>query len=451
MRGAVINTTIVTMDQDRRILSDAGILYEQGKISAVGDSADIRIRAIEQGIPIKDANGAVLFPGLINTHTHIFQHLLKGLGVDMVLEDWWPGVIGPAGLQIRERHICAAAYGSVLESVRCGVTTLVDYMQVHPVPGLSDAEIQTVRATGMRLVYGRGFRNVANGSSFPKELIEDLEAVLQETLALKRNYEDERVKVWLAPAAAWAVSLDGLKRTVDFSISQDIPIMMHVFETETDDNICLSRYQKRAIEYYEEAGLLRPGFLAVHCVKTDDVAIERFAKTGVCVSHNPASNLYLASGIAPVPDFLRNGITVGLATDGAASNNSNNMLEAMKMSALIHKAVRNDPLAMTAQQALEMATIGAAKSIGLFDELGSIEPGKRADFFLFDPVQSPGCCPMHDPVATLVYSSDTRGIVTVIVGGETLLDDGGFTRLDEAELLTNEQRLARELYSLAGF
>lgn len=451
MQGAVCNATIVTMDKTRRILSGAGVLYEQGRVSAVGDSADIRAIALERGVPIKDAKGAVLFPGLINTHTHIFQHLLKGLGVDMVLEDWWPGVIGPAGRQIRERHIRAAAYGCVLESLRSGVTTLTDYMQVHPVKGLSDAEIQTVRNAGMRLVYGRGFRNVANGSSFPKELIEDLEAVLQETLALKRSYEDERIKIWLAPAAAWAVSLEGLKRTVDFSLSEDIPIMMHVFETDTDDNICLSRYQKRAIEYYEEAGLIRPGFLAVHCVKTDDEVVARFAQNGVCVSHNPVSNLYLASGIAPVPDFLRNGVTVGLATDGAASNNSNNMLEVMKLTALIHKAARNDPLAMTAWQALEMATVGAAKCIGLSQELGSIEPGKRADFFLFDPTKSPGCCPMHDPVATLVYSSDTRGIVTVVVGGETLLENGEFTRLDEEELLRSEQRLARELYSLAGF
>ncbi len=451
MRGAVINATIVTMDQNRQILSGAGVLYEQGKISVVGDSEDIRATALERGIPIKDAKGAVLFPGLINTHTHVFQHLLKGLGVDMVLEDWWPGIIGPAGTQIRERHIRAAAHGCVLESLRSGVTTLVDYMQVHPVPGLSDAEIETARDAGIRLVYGRGFRNIANGSSFPKALIEDLESVLRETLALKKSYENELIKIWLAPAAAWAVSQDGLKRTVDFSISENIPIMMHVFETDTDDNICMSRYQKRAIAYYEDAGLLRPGFLAVHCVKTDSDVIARFAKTGVCVSHNPVSNLYLASGVAPVPDFLKSGVTVGLATDGAASNNSNNMLEAMKMSAIIHKATRNDPLAMTAQQALEMATVGAAKSIGLLDELGSIEPGKRADFFLFDPVKSPGCCPMHDPVATLVYSSDTRGITTVVVGGETLLDDGEFIRLDEEKLLRNEQTLARELFSLAGF
>ena len=451
MQGAVCNALIVTMDGLRRILPDSGILYDQGRIVCVDRSDVIRGMAYERGIGIKDAKGAVLFPGLINTHTHVFQHLLKGLGVDMVLEDWWPKVIGPAGVQIRERHICAAAYGNVLESLRCGVTTLTDYMQVHPVSGLSDAEIETVRSTGMRLIYGRGFRNYAGDSRFPRELIENLDDVFLEVLDLKRRYESERIKIWLAPAAAWAVSMEGLKETADFSAAQNIPVMMHVFETNTDDEVCLARYGRKAIDYYDEASLLRPGFMAVHSVKSNEDVISRFSQNGVCVSHNPVSNLYLASGVAPIPAFLHAGVTVGLGTDGAASNNSNNMLESMKVTALIHKTYCGDPLAMTAQQALEMATIGAAKCIGLSDQLGSIEAGKSADFFLFDPMKSPGCCPMHDPVAALVYSSDTRGIVTVAVGGEILLDDGVFTKLDEEKLLKSEQVLACELCSMADF
>jgi 5-methylthioadenosine/S-adenosylhomocysteine deaminase len=439
------------MDKDRRILSGAGVLYEQGRIAAVGDSADIRAIALERGVPIKDAKGAVLFSGLIQyAYAHIpapAQGIGRGYGAGGLVArcNRTGGFADPraahlrgcvrlrAGVATQRRYNACRLYAGApgVRPVGCGNTNRSQY-------GYAACVWPRLSQRGQRV-------------SFPKALIEDLENVLQETLSLKRSYEDERVKIWLAPAAAWAVSLDGLKRTVDFSIAEDIPIMMHVFETDTDDNICLSRYQKRAIEYYEEAGLLRPGFLAVHCVKTDDEVVARFAQNGVCVSHNPVSNLYLASGIAPVPDFLKNGVAVGLATDGAASNNSNNMLEVMKLTALIHKAARNDPLAMTAWQALEMATVGAAKCIGLSQELGSIEPGKRADFFLFDPAKSPGCCPMHDPVATLVYSSDTRGIVTVVVDGETLLENGEFTRLDEEELLRSEQRLARELYSLAGF
>ena len=223
MQGAVCNALVVTMDGLRRILPDSGILYEHGKIVCVDRSEVIRTMAQKRGISVKDAKGAVLFPGLINTHTHVFQHLLKGLGVDMVLEDWWPKIIGPAGVQIRERHICAAAYGNVLESLRCGVTTLTDYMQVHPVAGLSDAEIETVRSTGMRLIYGRGFRNYAADARFPRELIDHLDDVFSEVLTLKRRYESDRVKVWLAPAAAWAVSMEGLKETTDFSVANNIP------------------------------------------------------------------------------------------------------------------------------------------------------------------------------------------------------------------------------------
>ena len=453
MHGAITNATIVTMDKSKRVYSHAGILYKNGRINAIDSSEAIRALAQEQGIPVSDAKEAVIFPGLINTHNHLFQHLLKGLGTDMALEDWWPRVIGPAGVLLRERHVRAAASAGALEAIRSGTTTVVDYMQVHPVKGLSDAVIQSIANAGLRLVYGRGFRNYSKDARFPSELIDDLDNVFVETLALKHRYEDEsqKIKIYLAPAAAWAVSIDGLKRATEFGQSNSIPLMMHVFETGTDNEVCLARYGKRAIDYYEEAGLLQQDFLAVHCVVMDAEDIDRFSKNGVKVSHNPVSNMYLSSGVAPVPKLLKAGITVGLGTDGAASNNSNNMLETLKITALLHKVYGADPLAMTAYKVLEMATVDAAKCIGLSDQIGSLEIGKRADFFVFDPLASPGCAPMHDPIATLIYSSDTRGIVTVVVGGETLLSDGAFIHLDEHMLLAQEQKIARELSFDLGF
>ncbi|MEL7608327.1 MAG: amidohydrolase [Bacillota bacterium] len=453
MHGAITNATIVSMDKSKRVYSQAGILYKNGRIAAIDSSAAIQALAKDQGIPVQDAKEAVIFPGLINTHNHLFQHLLKGLGTDMSLEGWWPRVIGPAGVLMRERHVRAASSAGALEAIRSGTTTVVDYMQVHPVKGLSDAVIESVTAAGLRLVYGRGFRNYAKDARFPPELIDDIDDVFAEAIELKHRYEDEtqKVKIYLAPAAAWAMSFDGLKRAAEFGKENGIPLMMHVFETGTDNEVCCARYGKRAIDYYEEAGLLQPDFLAVHCVAMDAEDIRRFAENDVKVSHNPVSNMYLASGIAPVPKLLNAGITVGLGTDGAASNNSNNMLETLKITALLHKVYGADPLAMTAYKVLEMATVDAAECIGLSDQIGSLEVGKRADFFVFDPLQSPGCAPMHDPVATLVYSSDTRGIVTVVAGGETLLSDGSFTRLDERGLLAREQAIAKELYYDLGF
>ena len=209
MPGAIVNAVIVTMDPARRVLKDAGILWDGGKIAMLGDTADILMEAKKRKIPLTDAKGAVVFPGLINTHNHLFQHLLKGLGTDLNLEAWWPTVIGPTGIQLRECHLRSAVKAGALEALRSGTTTIVDYMQVHPVPGLSDVEIETAMEIGIRLVYGRGFRNYAKSGTFPKELIEDLDKVFREVEDLNRRYTDHAnhmVHCYLAPAAAYIVS-----------------------------------------------------------------------------------------------------------------------------------------------------------------------------------------------------------------------------------------------------
>lgn len=451
MQGAVVNATVVTMDPQRRVLENAGILWHDGKIQMIAASQDVREKARNLGIRIKDAKGAAVFPGLVNTHNHLFQHLLKGLGTDMELETWWPGVIGPAGIQLRETHLQAAVRGGVLEALRSGTTTIADYMQVHPVPGLSAVEIETARELGVRLVYGRGYRNYAKDPRFPRQLIDNMNQVFGEVQDLKKRYQDDMTKVWLAPAGVWALTYEALENTAAFSKEQNVPVMMHVFETETDNQVCLARYQKRAIACYEDSGLLSPQFLAVHSVHTDAQDIAAFARHGVKVSHNPVSNMYLASGVSPVPEFLKAGIVVSVATDGAASNNGNNMLETLKTTALLQKVISRNPLAMTAQTVLEMATIGGARALGLENSIGSLEIGKQADLFLLDPAQSPGCCPIHDPVASLVYSSDTRGVTMTVVNGSILLEDGEFVSLDEEAMLRDEQRLAQDLYNKTEF
>ncbi|MBQ3103567.1 MAG: amidohydrolase [Oscillospiraceae bacterium] len=452
--GAIINAIIVTVDAQRRVLTDAGILWHDGIITAIGTSAEVSKAAAEAGVSCKDAKGAIVFPGLINTHNHIFQHLLKGLGTDMNLEDWWPTVIGPAGTKLREQHLRAAVMGASLEALRTGTTTIVDYMQVHPVKGLSAVELETAEKSGIRLMYGRGFRDGGKSNVFSqKGLSENLQSVFDEVAELNRTYStaDHMRRVYLAPASPPALSLEGLTATAQFARSAKIPVTMHVFETASDDRICLSRDGMPTIDYLETAGMLHPDFLAVHCVQVNEDIIARFKKNDVKVSHNPLSNMYLASGVAPVPAYRKAGITVSLTTDGAASNNSNNMLEVLKGTALLHKVFSGDPQAVSAPEVLEMATMGGARAIGLEKELGSLEVGKRADLFLFDPLKSPTCCPMFDPVSTLVYSSDSRGVTMTVVNGRVLLQDDRFTHVDEEEVLREEQRQARDLAAQTGF
>lgn len=452
--GAIINAQIVTVDKDRRILKDAGILWENTRISAIGSSKEIAAKAKELEITPKDARNSVVFPGMINTHNHIFQHLLKGLGCDMNLEEWWPTVIGPTGVVLREQHVKAATEAAAIEAIRTGTTTIVDYFQVHPVPGLSAVEIETAREMGIRLMYGRGFRNFRKSDTFPDELIDDLDQVFKEVEGLKKQYEDlsdPMLKMYLAPAAAWGLTFDGLSETVKFSKAVNVPITMHVFETDTDNAVCTARYGMKAIDFYERSGLLTPEFIAVHCVKMDDHDISVFKEHDVKISHNPLSNMILSSGVAPVPAFRKAGLTVSIACDGAASNNSNNMLEVLKSTALLHKVTSGDPQILSAYDVLEMATMGGARAIGLENEVGSLEVGKRADMFLFNPVRSATCCPMHDPVAGLVYSSDSRGITMTVINGKVVLEDDVLLGMDEEGILCNEQQQALDLIAKTDF
>lgn len=445
--GALYHVTVVTVDPARRILKDAGLLWENDRIVAIGSTEEIQSLAAQKNIQSEDGTGKFVFPGLINTHTHLYQNLLKGLGTDTALENWWHRVIAPAGIRIRHDHVAAAAAGGALEAVRSGVTTVVDYMQVHPVACLSDAEIDVMKNMGVRLVYGRGFRNTGRDNGFPSELIEETDAVFADVLRLKNKYErsDLMTRIWLAPAGVWALSLAGLRETGTFAKQYSVPVTMHMYETETDETVCRKKFKRSALACFEESGLLDSHLLAVHCVKMGETELAAFKAHNVYVSHNPVSNMYLASGVAPAPLMRKMGMTVGLGTDGAASNNSNDMLEVLKSTALLHKVSVCDPMAMTAQEVLEMATIEAARCIGMAQEIGSIEVGKKADFFVMNPGRCPRTCPVHDPVASLVYSAGARAIEKVVINGKAVLVEGDFPALDEKEILRVEQQQAQEL------
>ena len=222
--------------------------------------------------------------------------------------------------------------------------------------------------------------------------------------------------------------------------------MMHLFETGSDEAGSQQRFGKPAIEWFEEAGLLGPDLLAVHSVALGSAEMEKYQQYRVMVSYNPVSNMYLASGSAPVRELKERGLTVALGTDGAGSNNNNNMLEAMKSGALLQKAVHRDPQAMTAGEMLRMATIDGARALGLGDWIGSIEVGKAADFFLYDPMRSPIACPVcGTPEAALVYSGDHRAIDTVVIQGQTVLECGILTKGDEDAILVQARRMADDL------
>jgi 5-methylthioadenosine/S-adenosylhomocysteine deaminase len=225
-------------------------------------------------------------------------------------------------------------------------------------------------------------------------------------------------------------------------------ITIHMNEVPFDSAESVRRFNKRSLPYLDSIGFLQPDVLHAHCVWTDEEDIRVLAKHDCPISYNPISNMYLGSGIPPIGKLLEAGVRVSLATDGAASNNSQDMIEVLKFGALLQKVAHCDPTAMTAPQILRLATVGGADALGRKD-VGHLAPGMRADFFLFDPRQ-PKSVPLHDPISTLVYSGGQQNVVTTVAAGRVVLEDGSFTDADERDILARAQAVATELSRRAG-
>lgn len=445
MKG-FIHVNIYTMDKEELIINDGGILYDDDIIVAIGNSQDIKEMCQGQDIELEDGQGKYIFPGLINTHTHLYQVLFKGLGSDLNLKDWWPKVLAPIAMNLDEEHLENGVRHGIAEALKTGVTTVVDFMQFHPVKGLSEVEIKTAKDMGIRLVYGRGFRDAGENMGV-SSMNENIEEVFNEITYLKEKYEntDEMIKIWLAPAAIWTFSEKGLEETRDFATNTKTPIMMHMFETEYDNVVCQEKFNKKAMDYYIEKNFLGSDLLAVHSVHVTDAELDIYRQYKVKVSHNPVCNMYLGSGTAPVMDMMKKGITVGLGTDGAASNNSNDMIEVLKTTILLHRNEYRKAECINAYDVLKMATIEGARCLGMDNSIGSLEVGKKADFLVFNPNRSFKTSPAHDGLASFVYSGDYRAIEKVIVNGIVVLEDGKLVNGDEEQIIRDSIYSARIL------
>jgi 5-methylthioadenosine/S-adenosylhomocysteine deaminase len=270
----------------------------------------------------------------------------------------------------------------------------------------------------------------------PSIFIESADKAMREVDALRKRYRgDDMLSIWTGPDVTWSTTKQGYQVMLEYCQSENVRYSMHLKETEVDNEMCFRYYGEDIVDLLEEIGFLTDSMLAVHCVNLTREDIRRFAEHGVSISHNPAPNLYLGSGIPPIPESLRAGVNVALGTDGAASNNSTDMLETMKLAALIQKGLHRDASVITAGQVMRMATRGGAKAIGMADELGILETGRKADMILFDPRHLKSC-PNHDAEATVVYASSEENIDTTIVNGRIVYQRGAFASgITESELV----------------
>jgi 5-methylthioadenosine/S-adenosylhomocysteine deaminase len=417
----VLNGTLVTMDKDRRIIQDAGIAVEHGRIVAVGSSADI-VKMYSAPARV-DATGKIVIPGLINGHTHIPMTLFRGLADDLDLQEWLTKYIFPAEAKnVTEEFVRAGTRLGLAEMIRGGTTTYCDMYYFE------DAIADETAKAGVRGVLG--------------ETVIDFPVADNKTNAEAMAYVERFVKKWqgnelivpaIAPHAPYTVSEEHLKTIRAFSDRTGAPIVTHISETKREVDDSLKAKGASPVDYLSRIGFLNNRVIAAHMVWPSDGEIEILKRDGVGVVHNPQSNMKLASGVAPVPKMMAEGLRVGLGTDGAASNNDLSMWEEMDTAAKLHKLISGDPKVMSAEQAFELATIGGARALHLEKEIGSIEKGKRADIVLVNR-DALNQIPLYNVYSDLVYATKASDVETVIINGRVVMRDRRLLTLDEAAI-----------------
>jgi 5-methylthioadenosine/S-adenosylhomocysteine deaminase len=430
------NAMIYTVDKDDSIIDNGCIVINKDCIEAIG-CADLL--NMYQGKKVIDATGKVIFPGFVNTHIHIFQSLLKGLGADHRLIEWLNLSALPYGKIIDANLQYEAARLASMEAIKSGCTTLSEFFYTVQSDDLAHGVIRGMKDVGIRSVFIRTFCDTGSDYGMPDSFIETMPQAINNIDNLYNSYskDDDMLKIWTGPCVTWSTTKNGYSSILEYCQDQNMPYSMHIQETDVDNEMSQKHYNMNAVDLLDSVGFLTKDFLAVHCVNLTEHEMQLFAENDVAISHNPMPNLYLGSGFAPIPECLERNIRVSLGTDGAASNNTTNMLETMKMATVCQKAVHKDASILPAKQILRMATFEGAKAIQMDHLIGSLEVGKKADLIIFNPDDFTSF-PMHDPLATLVYASTPFNIETTIINGQVVYEGREFTKgFDEQAFFSN--------------
>jgi 5-methylthioadenosine/S-adenosylhomocysteine deaminase len=436
------NAIVVTMDAAGRVISGGAVAIDGRDIVAVGTAAEIAGRfTAEESI---DTHGGIVMPGLINTHTHAPMVLYRGLADDLALMDWLQKYIFPAEAKtVGPEFVRVGTRLAALEMIQSGTTTYADMYYFE------EEIAKATRDAGLRGVLGQTI------IQFPvADAKTPAEGLARAVAFIKQFQHDDLITPALAPHAMYTLDTAMLKAVRAAADREGAPLIIHLAETR--DEIAISRKQHKAspVRYLESIGFWgsagsRTKVLAAHAVHVSPTDIQILAKRGVGVSHNPESNMKLASGTAPVPAMRTAGLTVGLGTDGAASNNDLDMFEAMRQAAFLHKLQTGDPRAIPARTALEMATREGARALGLEASVGSLEPGKRADIIIVD-MSSARQTPVYDPMSHLVYATHGDDVRTTIVNGRVLMRDRKVLTLDETAVLADAAKQATLVRAAVG-
>lgn len=438
--------SIVTVNDEQQVHLPGYVFIEDDLIISVGEGeAPAKFLKADE---IIDASLMAVMPGIINAHTHLFQTFIRGLADDKPLLEWLKDAIWPVAQALTEEEAYTAAMVGFVENIRGGATAVIDHQYIHTDLGNDDGVCRAAEETGLRFLLARGWAD----KDYHPAFMEKQEQIIGETARLRDKWQlagNDRIRVEFGPLIPWGCTEDTMCRTHEISEEWRAGTHIHIAETRVEVDMNLESRGNRHIEWLAQIGVLGPHMQLVHSIWLDDAEIDLIAQYGAIVVHCPVSNMYLASGVARIPEMLKKGITVALGSDGPGSNNSQDMLELLKVTALLHKVNTLDATILLPEDVLWMACRGGAKAFGLPEQIGSLEVGKKADVVIVD-LDTPLAVPVHRVPSALVYNANSRDVDTVIVDGVTLMKEKEIMFLDEKMLMNQARQSCARLFKRAG-
>jgi 5-methylthioadenosine/S-adenosylhomocysteine deaminase len=430
--------TVVTMDGTRAIYDDGVVVVKGDTIIAVGPRRELEAKY--QASQTIDAKGKLVLPGFINGHTHVPMTLFRGLHDDVTLNDWLYKYIFPAEKKnVNEEFVRWGTRLAVAEQIRAGVTAFADMYYFE------DAVAEETKAAGMRGVLGETFID------FPSPDNKTESEVLSYTEKFLKKWQgDPLIHAAAAPHSIYTCSQKTLQDASALARKYHAPILIHVAEMKKEWDDSQKQNGMSPVQYLDKIGVLGPAIVAAHCIFVDAADRKTLAQRQASCVHNPSSNMMLASGVSPVAELRSAGVAVGLGTDGpAGSNNDLDLMEEMDLAAKLAKITKMDPLAMNAKAVVEMATIEGAKALHMEKEIGSLEPGKKADLILIG-LDEPNAVPMYDIYAQLAYALKASDVETVVIGGRVVMHDRKLLTVNEGEAMAKAREYKKAIAASLG-
>lgn len=452
------NAHIVTMDNRQTEIPDGGIFVRRGFIEEIGQTSSLPATADE----VLDLKGHVVLPGLVNTHHHFYQTLTRAVPAaqDANLFNWLK-TLYPIWARIQPDDIFTSTQTALAELALSGCTTASDHLYLYPNGSKLDDEISAALELGLRLHASRGSMSLgeSQGGLPPDSVVDSEDNILKDSQRLIEKYHDAKpgsmTQIVLAPCSPFSVTTDLMKQSAKLARKYGVHLHTHLAETEDEEQFCMKMFGHRPVGYMQEVDWIGDDVWFAHAVWVNDEEVKVFAQHNCGVAHCPTSNMRLASGIAPVQKYRAAGVNVGLGVDGSASNDGSNLLAEVRNAMLVSRvkegltgySLSNDPnrKLMTAREALYLGTRGGAAVLGRND-IGSLEPGKCADFFALN-LNKLGYAGMHDPVSAVVFGQSFNADYT-FVGGKAVVREGQLATVDQGKLIEKHNAAAKRL--LAG-